>query len=373
MGGSAFSSKLSSSAFPRMPPVVYQTLKARFLPVLHTFYKHVVIPVEAPGKPDHGDLDFVVVGPLREDGTSDKAESMNVPHARVAQALGASVVIPMEGNRTSNFAVPVSAGEWARLGCAQAEERGRDAAPGRGIFYQVDVHVCEDKDEWERIRFFHAYGDLGMILGLIANNAGLALGVHGLRVPDPPHPPMPLSTSFPAITSYMGLSMAAWEAGFTTQRAVFEWAASCRFFAPGDRSWRFEGTGISKVKKERTMYAAFVEWARAHASENRYARRPGKEEIRREALVHFGKADEFDARVRERERRVLLKNSFSGPMVREWAGMGEHWKGVKAIMDEVRDKLGGDVGVSVFLTQENGQEKLKDLVLRVRDEMGFKL
>lgn len=30
--------------------------------------------------------------------------------------------------------------------------------------------------------FFHSYGDLGMILGLIARNNGLKLGVHGLKV-----------------------------------------------------------------------------------------------------------------------------------------------------------------------------------------------
>ncbi|KAJ7733979.1 hypothetical protein B0H14DRAFT_2639483 [Mycena olivaceomarginata] len=41
---------------------------------------------------------------------------------------------------------------------------------------QVDMHVCADKAEWERIHFFHGYGDLGMILRLVAQNKGLALG-----------------------------------------------------------------------------------------------------------------------------------------------------------------------------------------------------
>lgn len=30
--------------------------------------------------------------------------------------------------------------------------------------------------------FFHGYGDLGMILGLIVKNVGLALGSKGLKV-----------------------------------------------------------------------------------------------------------------------------------------------------------------------------------------------
>jgi hypothetical protein len=47
---------------------------------------------------------------------------------------------------------------------------------------QVDVHVCSDKSEYDRISFFHSYGDMGMILGLIARNSGLALGLKGLKV-----------------------------------------------------------------------------------------------------------------------------------------------------------------------------------------------
>jgi len=41
--------------------------------------------------------------------------------------------------------------------------------------------VCSDQAEWERVVFFHAYGDLGMILGLIARNNGLTLGTGGLK------------------------------------------------------------------------------------------------------------------------------------------------------------------------------------------------
>lgn len=38
--------------------------------------------------------------------------------------------------------------------------------------------------------FFHGYGDLGMILGLIAKNVGLALGSKGLKVGLGPSLPM---------------------------------------------------------------------------------------------------------------------------------------------------------------------------------------
>ncbi|KAJ7816749.1 hypothetical protein B0H14DRAFT_2602426 [Mycena olivaceomarginata] len=44
------------------------------------------------------------------------------------------------------------------------------------------MHVCADKAEWEHIHFFHGNGNLGIILGLVARNKGLALGSKGLKI-----------------------------------------------------------------------------------------------------------------------------------------------------------------------------------------------
>jgi hypothetical protein len=44
------------------------------------------------------------------------------------------------------------------------------------------MHVYADKAEWEHIHFFHGNGNLGIILGLVARNKGLALGSKGLKI-----------------------------------------------------------------------------------------------------------------------------------------------------------------------------------------------
>ncbi|KAJ7847566.1 hypothetical protein B0H14DRAFT_2583460 [Mycena olivaceomarginata] len=76
--------------------------------------------------------------------------------------------------------------EWAKLGHAAEEEKVRRQAKetdNQGdIFDQINMHVCTDKAEWERIHFFHSNGDLGIILGLVAPNKGLALGSKGLKI-----------------------------------------------------------------------------------------------------------------------------------------------------------------------------------------------
>jgi hypothetical protein len=172
MGGRAFSQLLPSAVFPRMPPSVYDSLKARVLPRMLDLYNYVAVPYEAPEKRDHGDLDIVVTGP--------KIGEV-VLHEQVTEALGATVCMPLEGNRTSNFAVPVRH-EHVLLMDAGGEAGGADSQ----IYHQVDIHVCENLDDLDRYIFYYSYGDLGMILGFVARGVGLGWSPHGLKVCSSP-------------------------------------------------------------------------------------------------------------------------------------------------------------------------------------------
>jgi hypothetical protein len=104
------------------------------------------------------------------------ATGRELTHEDVKQALVAKYSIPLEANRTSNFAIPITK-EWV----AQSGSLDEDT-PQKEIYCQVDVHLCADEDEWDRVVFFHGFGDLGMIMGLIARNCGFSLGTKGLKV-----------------------------------------------------------------------------------------------------------------------------------------------------------------------------------------------
>jgi len=162
-----------------------------------------------------------------------------------------------------------------------------------------------------------------------------------------------------------------WKAGFNTKQEVFKWAESTRFFDP--RRFKTEGLGATKVKLDRKMYAEFVQWAKAKGQEQatlQEAEEEEKKKARDEALVYFNKKEEFEALARERSARVRLKDVFNGSNVRNWTGLGEHWKGVKMIMDRVRQQAGGDEGVLRILDRE-GEEGVKEAVFKVRDELGL--
>ena len=130
MGGSAFSASLPLTAFPRLPSSVYKNLKAKLLLKLQELYLYVGVPIEAPEKVDHGDLDFLVAVPLAP-GTD------YVRHEQIAEAIGAKHVVPNAGNRTSNFAIPIHHEEWKQAGHGAKEREQRSLAERQEIFYQV--------------------------------------------------------------------------------------------------------------------------------------------------------------------------------------------------------------------------------------------
>lgn len=130
MGGNAFCAMLSSAAFPRLPPAVYRALKSDMLTKISEFYDCVGVPPEAPEKADYGDVDYLVTSPKAGYGSF-------VPHEIIKQALNARYVNAMDGNRTSNYAVPVKYGQWMDLAHGPEEIEKRSATEDGQIYYQV--------------------------------------------------------------------------------------------------------------------------------------------------------------------------------------------------------------------------------------------
>ncbi|KAI6122495.1 hypothetical protein EDD16DRAFT_765749 [Pisolithus croceorrhizus] len=348
MGGKAFSNDLPSGSFPRLPSRLYQDLKDRLTPLLRTIYTLVEVPPETPGKKDHGDIDFVVAQPIRENG-DDMA-------TKVGQVLGAVKSVEMDGNRTSNYALELNQEDCMLL----ASNGLQSPLPIQKIYLQVDVRVCLDAEEWELLKVMHGYGDLGIIIASIARCHNLILGTKGLKVSSPPpDPAIYLSKSPHAILEYMGLSMDRWKEGFTTVEETFIFASTSRFFDPR-RIRRSQLHSFTKSLEERAMYHAFTRWAQSQ-SPAPYCLEAEREAVE-EALVYFGKKGEWDAAARARDKRLWLKNNFSGKLVAEWTGLG--WRGVKAVMDKVRASAGGEDKLYGRPLQD-----VKNLVLESKDAL----
>lgn len=172
----------------------------------------------------------------------------------------------------------------------------------------------------------------------------------------------------------MGISATLPLSSFGTRQEVFRWIAGSRLFDP--TRFRSTGTGFTKVKQERAMYHDFVRWAeelpKADLEGAGIELRPRskRQDTRSEALDFFNKREAFETRAAEQATRTRLKSVWSGHQVRDWGNMGEHWKGVKLIMDAVRTELGGDAGILQAMDKE-GEEFLRSKVIETRDRLGL--
>ncbi|THH08498.1 hypothetical protein EW145_g2660 [Phellinidium pouzarii] len=355
MGGKAFAEELGTAdVFPRIPARVYLPLKARLAAQLKTLYAYVDTPAKTPEKGDHGDIDFVVCNPLTASGTDSTDSALSKALSHVKDALGAQYCKIVDGPRMSNFAVPLD-----------AELEGK--------FCQVDVHVCKDKAEWKRTLFFHSYGDMGMILGLLSRARGFTLGTKGLRThyakPNESQiSSFPLSDSFDEILPFLGLSMETWARGFATRAEVLAWLKTSRFFVPRRLITAFPTQEKKAARNKREMYQEFLELSHALAAadvpESGLSVERAKEDTRQKALVYFKKKDAYDAIVTANVRERIFRDKFNGTKMMEWTGL--HGKVIRVIMHGVRERL------SEAEITDMDEKALRKLVLEIRPEAEIK-
>ena len=134
-----------------MSPAFCDSLKARIVPRLKALYHLVTVPSEAPGKLDHGDLNIVVCRPKNTKEGIPLLE--RVTFTEIEQALGPVQTIPLPGDRTSNFTVPIQQDEVQRFSFDL--EAVKEVEPNLAQLYiQIDLHFCGDIESWKsRILF----------------------------------------------------------------------------------------------------------------------------------------------------------------------------------------------------------------------------
>lgn len=350
MGGRAFLESMPDAIFPRLPPETYFALKERLKLLLETIYQRVSVPREAPEKYDYGDIDFTVVNPI-------------IPHesapSATLSAIGAAKVIANPG--TSNYAL-----------------RLRDLFPEESDnkYVQVDVHICPDEADLERVLFWHGYGDLGMIVGSMIRSYGLSAGTSGIKimkVPDGIQPYL-LAMQPSDIMPFLELTLERWEQGFATRMEAFEWVSTSILFnpkrlePPGDKGNAASRNTKSRHRDGRAMYQQFLEWASQQSARSDVP--ASKEEAISRALDFYGKRQAYDETIELAHRRKKNKAVWGQGRVKEWLELEdtpEGWGAAKAVMREVRKRANGEEGVAAL----GDEEAVKRYVVDCAREMGI--
>jgi hypothetical protein len=254
MGGNAFNKHSPPLPTPRMPPKIYKSTLQQTLTTLQKHYQHVGSPIEAPGKPDFGDIDIMVSTPLSPAFDPSSTDRKLIAKS-LEQALGAAASILEPGNPTVNLAIP-----WPSIPSA-INSSISDPAQNQEVakFVQIDIHICKDEKDLTWNLFHAAHGDLWNILGttirpfgLTVNNLGLYLRIPEIELLDRKKSMVFLTDSPSQILEFLGLEEGRWWSEFESRREMFEFAAGCRMFFVKEKEKDVEegGEGVGDVVGE---------------------------------------------------------------------------------------------------------------------------
>lgn len=237
MGGRAFHNRGLQA--PRLAPKLYTSLVTLYQPVLEELYTRVVCPPSVWEKPDHGDLDFLVVE--KEDSAIDPVE--------LADRLGAKAFI-VNGPSTS-YAVPHP-----------------DFTSNPKIIVQIDIRTCP-KGTFEWQSFTGSYADLGPVLAFLLRPFALKITDKGFFLRVLPcqaysnskgkEDMLLLSNNPKAVMRFLGLDEGRFKAGFATEFQVFDFLLSGHLLRPKKVSNVELRKKDRVLVKKRPMFRRFVE------------------------------------------------------------------------------------------------------------------
>jgi hypothetical protein len=212
MGGNAFAQ--DGIVVTRIDDQLYHQTANDLHSILGRFYEKVLLPPSAPGKVDHGDIDFLVSQPKphNHDQEIEKA---------IAEELGAAAVY--RNSAMTSYAIPHS---------QQLDQ-----------YIQLDTQLCEPEDlAW--LYFITSYGDLVPILGSIHHKLGLIINDKGLWVQlDLPKTALTcgvprnemvvfLTLDSDRMMEFLGLDAVRYRKGFSSEEEIFSWIKEGRYFRP---------------------------------------------------------------------------------------------------------------------------------------------
>jgi len=253
------------------------------------------IPRYYGSKPDFGDLDVVV-----DRDAIDALGGLDVFYEIIGQGLGVT---------QTKFTGHVYATVYRN--------------------FQVD-YFMRRSELFEAAYHYLSFNDLGNILGRMCKRLGLKYGEDGLsyvfrRTEQPSYKvALLVSRDWPRILRFLGLDVAAWEAGFHTLPDMFAWAVQSPWFSVTPYLDRDRDKSTERRARRRRTMAAFVDWLRSEAVETRAEFRAERDAYVPEIAAAFPEAELEQALVRERAAEAestALREKVNGNLIRDWTGL----------------------------------------------------
>lgn len=333
MGGSAFGTDRALN--PRMPPLVYEQTRNSVIAALLSIYSLAETPIEAPEKPDHGDVDVIVCSPLQS-----LPRSIDI-NAKVALTIGAIDFKP--GKPASQFAVPWPNDAELPKDALSAEDHHAGAKERPQMFIQVDIITAPSPATFKWQVFNHCHGDFWNILGSLIRRFGLTASNSGIYLRIAELEPLNkaaarfLLTSDPAeALRFFGMNEERFWTPFDRKKDLFEYVSTCRFYDP--TRFRMKEEMKANDRQRLKKRALFHEWVDGYLPSVHEQKKGEWAEKSRDDVINivkdwFGIGERFN-NYRENGLGRVRKQTFWGEIRKELpiegTRLGITMKGLKA-------------------------------------------
>lgn len=275
MGGNV----LKKTKTERKNPVEYNRIKTVVLEIVKPHIKCEVV-TEAPEKESYGDLDIIYLSNKDVDIKELLIELFNPPE------------IVSNGDVIS-FAFEA---------------------------FQIDMIKALSEEEYESKKFYFGYGDLGCILGKMANFYKLKFGSQGfyihieksidgkpLDITKDIGKDIILTTKPKEFCDFFGLDYLKRQTGFETENEMFDWVCSSKYFIKG--IFQIENQEDRRRMETRNVYQNFMKYIWKDTIDTT---KPERIYLQKYALDYFNKQTEFDFIVQEVKIFESRKAKYNG-------------------------------------------------------------
>lgn len=261
-------------------------------------------------KPDYGDVDLLVAGPLPEQWASELAKTLN------PGVSDADLPVIRNGNVVS-IGAPVRVNE----------------------VFQVDL-ILVPLEEFDFSLAYFSWNDVGNLTGRVAYKMGLKLADNGLWLPfrdgDRLFRSLLLTHDFGRAIEFLGFDPARWQAGFDTLEDIYRFIAESRYFDPAiylleNRNHR------SRVRDaKRPTYTGFLQWLQQHPPVSAFNAWPERKiDWLSRIFEHFpGTETAWRQADRDLVKAKMIRSKFNGEMIGRATGLSG--KTLGALMSRIR-------------------------------------
>jgi len=235
--------------------------------------------------------------------------------------------------------------------------------------FQIDLIKCENKESLIMYDFYLSYGDLGSIIGRIANYYGLKFGHAGLWMNllentidnksdvnfQTTITRIDLTNNPNEICEFMDLDYNLWKIGFSNKKGIMDFIIKSKYFLPEIfNNLNYDHRDRAKL---RPFYKEFLEYIKIDFNSIQKASLTKSEigiNYQKEAIICFNKEKELEEIVNKIKINKIRKEKFNGKHLIE---LGINPKNINKIIQEFKIHIENKIKINFDEFLDNNEHE----------------